>query len=156
MVSDELLVGVIGAIVAIIVGVIPLFWAKWNEIRHEIKKIKMEKYDELLKSLTSFMNSPSQQTCVDFVMAFNRSSSYADADVMNKCNEFCKALETATLVRHNRGQATRGFTTLEQTINENTEKISDIFKAIRKDINPRSILSTQKEIDFKVYYAQSL
>jgi hypothetical protein len=46
--------------------------------------------------------------------------------------------------------------TLEQTINENTEKISDIFKAIRKDINARSILSREKEIDFQVYYAQNL
>jgi hypothetical protein len=156
MVSDELLVGVIGAIVAIIVGVIPLFWAKWNKIRQDIKKIKMEKYDELLKGLTSFMNSPTEQTCIDFVMAFNRSPSYADAEVMDKCNEFCKALETATLVRHKKGHANGGSVTLEQTINENTEKISDIFKAIRKDINPKSILSREKEIDFQVYYAQNL
>jgi len=155
MVSDELLVGIIGAIVAIIVGVIPLFWAKWSEIRQDIKKIKMEKYDELLKALTSFMNDPTEVTCIEFVMAFNRSSSYADADVMDKCNEFCKALETATIVRHQKGHS-KGSVTLEQTINENTEKISDIFKAIRRDINPGSILSRQKEIDFQVYYAQNL
>lgn len=89
-------------------------------------------------------------------MAFDRASSYADADVMNKCNEFCKALETTTFVRYQRGKAVANFTTLEDTINQNTERIIEIFMAIRKDINPRSFFSKEKEIDFKVYYAQSL
>jgi hypothetical protein len=151
--SINLLLGIIAAFAVVAAAIIPLLLSKRNETQQRLKKSKLERYDSLLKTLTSFTESPNYVEAKNFVMEYNRASSYAKTNVLEACDEFLKAMETATIVRHERRKLTTSpildIKKIEETVDENKDKINKIFKMIRKDINPK-----ERDFDFKVYFGR--
>ena len=89
-VSTETIAAIIGAAVPILVVGLTYVSSKHKEIDANIRQKKQEMYDELVKTLTSVVNTHlnSKEDMDAFNLAYNKSSAYASDKVANACKEF--------------------------------------------------------------------
>jgi hypothetical protein len=121
---------IIVALISVLGGVLPVGMSyvltKNKEIDFDIRQKKTQRYDDLIDTLTIIAND--HKSMNNFIMAYNRASAYASDPVLEKCNDlltgFKKEAETGVLTPAGS----------DRIINI----INDVYKAIRKDINPRA------------------
>jgi len=150
-VSVELIIGIVAAAATILAAVIPYVLTKRNELQLELKKSKFNLYNELIVALSDFLDKRDGISANALIKAYNRSTSYAKTEVLEKCKEFLNQMEIATQVRHDPGQANTKPKTLEESLKEKSNLVSEIFKAIRKDINPK-----ESDFDCKVFFGKNI
>ena len=126
---------IIVALISVLGGVLPVGMSyvltKNKEIDFDIRQKKTQRYDDLIDTLTIIITSGfanDHKSMNNFIMAYNRASAYASDPVLEKCNDlltgFKKEAETGVLTPAGS----------DRIINI----INDVYKAIRKDINPRA------------------
>lgn len=121
---------IIVALISVLGGVLPVGMSyvltKNKEIDFDIRQKKTQRYDDLIDTLTIIAND--HKSMNNFIMAYNRASAYASDPVLEICNDlltgFKKEAETGVLTPAGS----------DRIINI----INDVYKAIRKDINPRA------------------
>jgi hypothetical protein len=165
-VNAEFIGAIIAAVAAVLAAAIPYFLTKQKELRMELKKTKLQKYDDLLLGLSQFFNKPDAENATKLVLAYNRSTSYATRPVLKACNDFLSAMK----IEWKRRQALPGGKDhLNELVNslesDDTREIaSKIFYAIREDVDPehvsRHLLSRReqpsiKEV-FKIYLGKEV
>jgi hypothetical protein len=148
--------GAIGAVGAVLSANLPYYFTKRREHQDNLKKTKLERYDELLKKLTAFLENPTNFTGYDLVVAYNRATSYAATDVLMECDKFLKGMDAEQIIKapvpnpvlvNAPGQ--------RETVKERLERMRpdavQILKAIRKDINPH-----ERYYDFSIYLGRQI
>ena len=78
----------------------------------------------MLSGLTEFISDPSDTNALhQFIVSYNLASGYVDNDVINACHEFLSSMEVSD----------------DKWDKQKTnDAINHIFKAVRKDINPKA------------------
>jgi hypothetical protein len=116
-----------------------------------------------LSNLSKFLEQPTDSTAADFVLAYNRSTSYATSAVLKECDTFLEKMKIEWKWRHSQSNINHYnalISALER--DDNRDAATKIFKAIRDDINPENISwlkrllhrsrHRQSDIDFfKIY-----
>lgn len=140
LLAEEQLTGyVIAAILTLIgtliVTVVSYVLTKRKEIDAIIRQNKIQRYDELVRSLTIVVKEKLDTNPVkDFVTAYNRASTYANDQVIEACNEFIEALGRK-----------------EPDDEIITNLVNAIYAAIRRDINPKA-----RNINFKTFFVEPI
>lgn len=121
LVSDEIIVALIGVAATVLTVGLPYVWSKNKEIDADIRQKKQEMYDRLVETLTSVVKSRCaiKEDMDAFLLAYNKSSAYASDEVVHACKDF---------FIH--------FINQEKDDSMLTKRINAIYNAIRKDINP--------------------
>jgi hypothetical protein len=126
---------IIIALIGVLGGVLPVgisyMLTKNKEIDFGIRQKKTERYDDLIGALTEITKSGftiEYNLMNDFIMAYNRASTYASDPVLEKCNDLLAGLKK---------EAETGVLTPEGS-DRIIGFINDVYTAIRKDINPRA------------------
>jgi hypothetical protein len=135
MVETEILVGITGAIGAVLAASIPYYLTKRNEIAINIQKTKLERYDDLLQKFVLWLQSKEEldkeKSAIEFVMAYQRASSYASPKVLTAIEEYISFRRAPTETIEDFDAAY-----LRKVTEVAREKIDNIFIAIREDIQP--------------------
>jgi hypothetical protein len=134
--AQEIIVAIIGAIVAVVSATLTYFFTKERERQAELRKTKMIRYDDLVKYLTKLVQSRAEEeTGRNFIDAYYRAGAYASKNVLNACHKLLKKLET------------KGHGPL-QSIGEIETLVDDIYNAIRKDtLGPK-----EADHEFRAYH----
>lgn len=128
--ETEIVIATIGAIATILAVSIPYYQTKNKEINNRIKEKRLERYDGLLSKFTQYLSDPlDQEHTAEFIEAYNMASAYASNAVLQACNDLLLALRDQTEKR--KVDPTYTIPDAEQD-----KLISDVFKAIRKDVRP--------------------
>ncbi len=126
--QTEILVGIIGAIAAVLAASLPYYFTKKDEIAANIKKNKLDRYDDLLKKLTTYLQKNDSDSLGEFILTCNRASSYANHETLNAIIAYLDSIK-------------------ENKPDEEVRKhVNEIFPNIRKDVNPKA-----PESDFKAF-----
>jgi hypothetical protein len=135
MVETDILVGMIGTIGAFLAASIPYYLTKRNEIAMNIQKTKLERYDDLLQKFVLWLQSKEEldkdKSAIEFIMAYDRASSYASAEVLTAIEEFISLRRTP--IEESGSSLAEQLTKRSE---KDREKINKIFIAIREDIQP--------------------
>jgi len=153
---DPVLVAVIGAIGAILAASIPYYFTKRNEIALNNLKIKLDRYDGLLQKFVKWIQTKDaniytrhelstreqisqetpeeKSTASEFIMTYNRASSYASADVLKAVQEYFKIWKLPVPVKSGDEKKEDYRARLKKHNTELREKVDEIFRAIRRDI----------------------
>ncbi len=130
-IDQTTIIAIIGVLAAVLPVAISYVLTKKKEIDFSIRQKKTERYDDLIGALTLIIRSGfvgDHESMNDFIMAYNRASAYASDLVLEKCNDllsgFTKEAQTGVLT------PAAGDILIDI--------INDVYKAIRKDINPRA------------------
>jgi uncharacterized NAD(P)/FAD-binding protein YdhS len=97
--TATILVGIIGAIGAVLAASIPYYLTKRNEMTLNIQKIKLKRYDDLLQKFVKWLQSqkegdPDEEektATSEFIMAYQRASSYASKMVLDAVAAYIRA-----------------------------------------------------------------
>jgi hypothetical protein len=148
--------GAIGAVGAVLSATLPYYFTKRREHQDNLKKTKLERYDELLKKLTAFLENPTNFTGYELVFAYNRATSYATTDVLIECDKFLKGMDAEQIIKNPSTTpelVTAGGQkeTVHQRLERNRPHAVQILKAIRKDISPR-----ERDYDFSIYLGRGI
>jgi hypothetical protein len=150
-VSIELIVAIVAASGTVLAAVIPYILTKRNELKIELKKSQHSLYNELIVALSDFIDKRSIVSANALNMAYNRSTSYAKTEVLEKCKEFLIQMELATKERHDARKRKTKVKTIEESLREKSDLVGEVFKAIRKDINPK-----EKYFDCRVFFGENI
>ena len=164
-VNVDVVVAIIGAVAAVLAAAIPYFLTKLKELQIEVKKTKLQRYDDLLSKLSEFFNRPDDITASELVLAYNRSTSYATRAVLIACHDFLKEMKIEWKRRQSIPSTNRYEELVDSLESDKTRDIaSKIFYAIREDVDPenvsRHLLSRprQSNIDdfFEIYLGKEV
>jgi hypothetical protein len=111
----------IAIIVVALTGIVPYILTRNKEINAKIREKKTDMYDELINALTSLTGNKlgsDLEAINTFRMAFYKSSVYASDSVIDACHQFFVSL----------GEK-------ESDLDVLTKHVSEIYNAIRKDID---------------------
>jgi hypothetical protein len=135
---DQVIIGAIITLILTLIGTVASYiFTKRKEIDASIRQNKTERYDELVKSLTIVVKKKITEdidSINEFIMAYNRASTYANDDVIEACNNFLEGLGTKELN--------------DQIV---TDLVNAIYLAIRRDINPKA-----RKIDFRTFFVEPI
>lgn len=122
------------ALIGVLGGVLPYVLTKNKEINATTRQEKTKRYDNLIDSLAMILSVIARKDVDDkvvietvriFVTAYNRASTYASDLVLERCNDLAN-----------------GITEAKDGGEQSQEKIriliGSIYKAIRKDLNPKA------------------
>ena len=129
--QTDILVGIIGAIAAVLAASLPYYFTKKNEIAANIKKNKLDRYDDLLKKLTTYLQKNDSDSLGEFILTCNRASSYANHETLNAIIAYLDSIKT------------------KEPNKDVRTHVNEIFLAIRKDVNPKEPKSNFKAFDLE-------
>jgi len=118
--QTDILVGIIGAIAAVLAASLPYYFTKKIEIAAKIKKNKLDRYDDLLKKLTTYLQKDDSDSLEEFILTCNRASSYANHETLNAIIAYLDSIKT------------------KKPNKEVRTHVNKIFINIRKDVNPKA------------------
>jgi hypothetical protein len=150
--ETALIVGIVGAVGAVLAATIPYFITKRQELRDKLKETKMVRHDDLLKALSAFFENPNKDTGYQLVEAYNRSTSYVATNVLKASNEFLKSMDAESIANampliNSSGE----HENVKDRLERNKPKALEILKAIRKDINPK-----EPDYNFDLYLGRQV
>jgi hypothetical protein len=148
--DTPIIVGIIAAIATVLAASLPYYFTKRREIDLNIKQKGLERYDDLLTRLTEFIaKRGNREAARQFIMAYNRASTYASIEVVEACHAFLTRIaEDTGLKLSNEWDKLPS----EEKVKRSTEEdqmISNIFTAIRRDVNPKE----EESFNFKSFTA---
>lgn len=133
----EIVVGIIGAISAVLAASIPYYLSKNNEITLDKEKTKLDRYDTLLQNFVLLLqasDTDKQEECaIQFIMAYQRASSYASQKVLKAIEEYISL--RAQIFRKEPGVLI-SEEEKQKWWKEAPIKINNVFTSIREDIYP--------------------
>jgi len=166
--ETDILVGIIGAIAAVLAASLPYYFTKKNEIAVAIKKTKLERYDDLLQKFSTFLEKYDRQSAIHFIMAYNRASAYASDKVLTAIDEYMlwrglsleehlSILKVKVNTEEEKNDEKKFVPKIMTAANARLlsrkirELISNIFIAIREDVNPQ-----EPHFNFRSYRPEDL
>jgi hypothetical protein len=119
--DTTIFVGLIAAIATVLSASIPYYLGKRNERDDKIREKKISTYDELTLKLTEYIvDLKNMKAGHEFILAYNRAIGYGDSKVIESCDKFLNALSST-----------------DADIDQVNAAINEIFRNIRKDLNPK-------------------
>ena len=136
--ETDILVGIIGGIGAVLSASIPYYLSKKNEIAATLKKNKLARYDELLKTCSMLLEADNEESVKQFVSAYNRASAYTPKEVIDAINDFITWKENGSKKIP------------DDDLIKGKDPHSMVFKAIHDDVNPKEPIGSFRVLDPKV------
>ena len=137
-IDNTVIIALIGVFGGVLPAVLSYWFTKNKEVDFSIRQEKTERYDDLMKALARMyrvVNSYNGEdeshrkmlydSIHDYQSAYYRASTFAKDNVLKRCNDLHDE------ILKDRGEE-------DDFLGPLTDRIVDIYKAIRKDIYPRA------------------